>query len=51
LSARNALDYEIQATSPSVDDMRIAAKATIEFSQEIMAAYLFNFLRAVGAVK
>jgi hypothetical protein len=31
--------------------MQTAAKAAMEYSQEIMAAYLFNFLRAVKAVK
>ncbi len=51
LSARHALEYKNQATSASVDDMQIAAEATIEYSQEIMAAYLFNFLRAVRAVR
>jgi phospholipase C len=51
LSARHALEYRTQATSPYVEDMLIAAKATMEYSQEIMAAYLFNFLRAVKAVK
>jgi phospholipase C len=51
LSARHALEYKDQATSTSVDDMQIAAKATMEYSQEIMAAYLYNFLRSVKAVK
>ncbi len=51
LSARHALNYKSQATSASQADMQMAAEATIEHSQEIMAAFLFNFLRAVGAVK
>lgn len=51
LSAWHALEYKNQATSTSVGDMQIAATATMEYSQEIMAAYLFNFLRAVKAVK
>ncbi len=51
LSARYALKYRTQAASGSVEDMQTAAKATMEYSQEIMAAFLFNFLRAVKAVK
>lgn len=51
LCARHALQHGNQATSASVADMQIAAKATMEYSQETMAAYLFNFLRAVKAVK
>ena len=51
LSAKHALEYKSQATSASVDDMQIAAKATMDYSQEIMAAYLYNFLRSVKAVK
>ncbi len=51
LSARHALEYKTQATSTSVESMQIAAKNTMEYSQEIMAAFLFNFLRAVKAVR
>lgn len=51
LSAYHALDHVSEATSDSLDNKEIAAKATMDYSQEIMAAFLYNFLRSVGSVK
>jgi hypothetical protein len=51
LSAYHALGYVGPATSGDYIVMGTAAKATMEYSQEIMAAFLYNFLRSVGAVR
>lgn len=51
ISARHGLEYVDEATSAYLSDWQIAAEASMEFSQEITAAFLYNFLRSVNAVK
>jgi|GEM_PF-6322883 len=51
ISARHALGYVAPATSGDAADWSIAAEASMEYSQQITAAFLYNFLRSVNAVK